>query len=115
MNPDNANECIIGLLRDIRCWLRIGFYAEAKQMLADILPDEKVRRAYQMADGTRTQDAIRKTVGISPNRLGAVFTQCTQQGLMEELPDRKRLRRFDLTDFGLLTDGSDAGEDSSNS
>jgi hypothetical protein len=110
MSQEDRDIDTVALLKEIRNWLNVGFYPQAKKTLAEMLPDEKTRRAYQLADGTHSQEYIRKAVGMSPNRLLAVFRSCTQQGLMDELPDKKRLRRFDLADFNLLSDDGSGAE-----
>lgn len=41
---------------------------------------------------------------MSPNALVALAQRCTSMGLMEAKEDKKRVRLFDLNDFGLLSD-----------
>jgi hypothetical protein len=99
-----SDETVIGLLTDIRNWTRAASYADVKALLVDALPDEKSRSAYQMMDGNSSRDEIRIKCKMSPNALLALGERCIAMGLMELRPDKKRVRLFDLRDFGLIHD-----------
>jgi hypothetical protein len=98
-----SDEKIIDLLTDIRNWTRAASYESVKALLEEALPDEKSRSAYQMMDGTSSRD-IQTACKMSPNTLVALGERCTAMGLMELRPDKKRVRLFDLRDFGLVND-----------
>jgi hypothetical protein len=79
-------------------------------MLEEALPDAKSRAAYQMFDGTASVDQVRTSCKMSPNAVVALTVRCIAMGLMEANADKKRVRLFDLNDFGLLPQrGSDSG------
>ena len=59
-------------------------------------------KAYQMLDGTVSVEQVRAACKMSPNSLVALAQRCTAMGLMELRDDKKRVRLFDLDDFGLL-------------
>jgi hypothetical protein len=97
-----SDEKILGVLTDIRNWIRAGSFASVKVLLDAALPDQKSRVAYQMLDGTATVEQVRIACKMSPNALVALAQRCTAMGLMELRGDKKRVRLFDLADFGLL-------------
>lgn len=92
----------LAVLKEIRNWIRAGSYTSVKALLEAALPDRKSRTAYQMLDGTATMDQVRVACKMSPNGLLALAQRWTAMGLMEARDDKKRLRLFDLNDFGLL-------------
>ena len=49
-------------------------------------------------------EQVRVACKMSPNALVALAQRCTSMGLMEAKEDKKRVRLFDLNDFGLLGD-----------
>ena len=99
-----SDERVLALLTDIRNWTRASSYSSVKSLLQDALPDAKSRAAYQMLDGQSTREEIRTACKMSPNALLALSQRCIAMGLMEINDDKKRVRLFDLNDFGLLND-----------
>src|SRR6267142_1526122 len=97
-----AEDEKLKVLRELLVWTRVGFYADVKAMLSDVLNTEKKKLSYQMADGIRSGESIRVELKMSPNDLSDLFKQCTNLGLMEQLEGGKRRRLFDLSNFGLL-------------
>jgi hypothetical protein len=96
---------ILNVLREIRNWTRAASFVSVKTLLEAALPDPKSRTAYQMLDGTATMDQVRVKCKMSPNGLVALAQRCTAMGLMELRTDKKRVRLFDLEDFGLMLAG----------
>ena len=90
------------VLTDIRNWTRAASYGSVKALLEEALPDAKSRAAYQMLDGINTTRQIQAACKMSPNVLSALAERCTAAGLMDLKDDRKRVRLFDLSDFGLI-------------
>src|ERR1700686_10912 len=97
-----SDERVLAVLTDIRNWTRAASYASVKALLQEALPDAKSRAAYQMMDGKSSRDEIRIACKMSPNGLLALGERCTAMGLMELREDKKRVRLFDLNDFGLF-------------
>lgn len=98
-----ADDETLRVLRELLVWTRVGFYADVKDMLSDVLNSDKKKLAYQAADGIRSGESIRVELKMSPNDLSDLFKQCTNLGLMEQLEGGKRRRLFDLINFGLLS------------
>jgi hypothetical protein len=98
MSDDKA----LAILADIRNWTRAASYRSVKALFEEALPDGKSRAAYQMLDGSATTEQVRIACKMSPNSLVALAQRCTAMGLMEVRDDKKRVRLFDLTDFGLV-------------
>ena len=96
------DEEILAILKDIRNWVRAVSYGSVKTLLEATLPDPKSRAAYQMLDGTTTIRQVRAACKMSPNVVQALVERCTAVGLMELEDDKKRLRLFNLADFGLI-------------
>jgi len=92
----------VAVLTEIRNWIRASSFGSVKGLLETALPDSKSRSAYQMMDGAATMEQIRVACKMSPNALVALAQRCTSMGLMELRADKKRIRLFDLADFGLL-------------
>ncbi len=97
-----SDEKILAVLTDIRNWVRAASYGSVKTLLEAALPDPKSRAAYQMLDGSASMDQVRIACKMSPNNLLALAQRCTAMGLMEVKDDKKRVRLFDLADFGLI-------------
>jgi hypothetical protein len=55
-----------------------------------------------MIDGTKAVEEIRVACKMSPNSLVALGQKCVSMGLMEVRDNKRRVRLFDLSDFGLL-------------
>ena len=97
-----SDDKTLDVLTDIRNWVRAGAYGSVKKLLEAALPDTKSRSAYQMLDGTASMEQIRVACKMSPNALVALAQRCTAMGLMEISDAKKRVRLFDLADFGLI-------------
>ena len=103
-----SDEKVLAVLTDIRNWTRAASYGSVNLLLEEALPDAKSRTAYQMLDGSSTMDQVRIECKMSPNGLLALAQRCTAMGLMELRDDKKRVRIFDLNDFGLIKTGDQA-------
>jgi hypothetical protein len=96
-----SDEKILAVLTDIRNWTRAASFSSVKALLEAALPNAKSRMAYQMLDGTASIEHVRTSCKMSPNSLVALAQRWTAMGLMEATADKKRVRLFDLDDFGL--------------
>jgi hypothetical protein len=56
-----------------------------------------------MLDGTASMEQVRIACKMSPNALVALANRCAAMGLMDTNEEKKRVRLFDLGDFGLLS------------
>ena len=97
-----SDDKLLALLTDIRNWIRAAAHGSVKTLLEAALPDAKSRAAYQMLDGAASMDQVRIACKMSPNALFALANRCVAMGLMEVNADKKRLRLFDLSDFGMI-------------
>jgi hypothetical protein len=95
---------LLVVLKDIRNWIRAAAHRPVKAILEEALPDAKSRAAYQMFDGSGSIEQIRAACKMSPNAVVALTARCIAMGLMEAKADKKRIRLFDLNDFGLLAE-----------
>lgn len=98
-----TEENLLAVLIEIRNWIRAAAHGPVKNLLEAALPDAKSRAAYQMLDGRASMDQVRIACKMSPNALFALASRCAAMGLMEINGDKKRVRLFDLSDFGLAT------------
>jgi len=105
-----SDDKVLDILTEIRNWTRAAAFASVKSLLVEALPDTKTRAAYQMLDGKSTVRQVRAACKMSPNGIVALAQRCTSMGLMELRDDKKRVRLFDLNDFGLLASESEASE-----
>ncbi len=103
-----CDEKTLAVLTEIRNWVRAASFTSVKTLLEAALPDQKSRAAYQMMDGSASMDQIRATCKMSPNAVVALGQRCTAMGLMELKDDKKRVRLFDLADFGLVNTNGQA-------
>lgn len=92
---------LLAVLTDIRTWIRAAAYSNVKTLLQEILVDGQSRQAYQMCDGANSRDTICKVCRMGKNTLPALQSRCIASGLMMD-KDGRKIRLFDLTDFGLL-------------
>jgi len=98
MVDDRSHSVLI----DIRNLIRAASYESIKAALESALPDAKSRKAYQMFDGKTSMDRVRVACKMSPNALVTLAQRCTAMGLMELNGEKKRLRLFNLADFGIV-------------
>ncbi|MBK9239271.1 MAG: hypothetical protein IPL75_03195 [Acidobacteria bacterium] len=99
------DDSLLSVLTEIRNWLRAAAHKPVQAMLEEALPDAKTRTAYQMFDGTKSVEQVRIACKLSPNAVVAMTLRCVSMGLMEAKADKRRVRLFDLNDFGLLPEG----------
>lgn len=97
-----SDTAILAILTEIRNWTRAASFGSVRKLLEEALPDPKSRAAYQMMNGTTSRDEIRVACKLSPNSISALGQRCTAMGLMETREDKKRIRLFDLVDFGMI-------------
>jgi len=102
-----SDEKLLEVLTEIRNWIRAAAHGPVKNLLEAALPDAKSRAAYQMFDGTVSVEQVRVACKMSPNAVVALANRCTAMGLMGLNAEKKRLRLFDLTDFGLTAEQKD--------
>ena len=109
-----TEEKLVEVVAEIRNWIRAAAHGPVKTLLEAALPDAKSRSAYQMLNGKASMDQVRIACKMSPNALVALANRCAAMGLMEINEDKKRVRLFDLTDFGLIdeSDPKDVGSKS---
>lgn len=103
----DADQEFLAVLRDMRNWIRAAYYKSVKALLTEALPDTKSRSAYQMFDGTKSAEQVRVACKMSPNAVVIHAERWVAMGLME-VKDKKRVRLFDLNDFGLVTEQNDS-------
>lgn len=101
-----SEEKLLEVLVEIRNWIRAAAHGSVKALLEAALPEPKSRMAYQMLDGSVSMDQVRIACKMSPNALVSLANRCTSMGLMEVNQDKKRVRLFDLSDFGLIGAGA---------
>ena len=104
-----SEEKLLEVLVEIRNWIRAAAHGPVKALLEAALPDAKSRAAYQMLNGKASMDQVRVACKMSPNGLLALASRCAAMGLMEINKDKKRVRLFDLADFGLVGDSDAKG------
>ncbi len=110
MPPQTPNEDrLLTVLTDIRNWIRAAAHRPVQALLEEALPDAKSRAAYQMFDGTASVEQVRTACKMSPNAVVALTARCVAMGLMEASADKRRVRLFDLNDFGLLSEADSKG------
>jgi hypothetical protein len=100
-----TDEKLLSVLMEIRNWIRAAAHRPVQAMLEEALPDGKSRAAYQMFDGTASVEQVRIACKMSPNAVVALTARCVAMGLMEANADKRRVRLFDLNDFGLIPEG----------
>jgi hypothetical protein len=101
--PEQSDENILAVLRDIRNSVRVATYRPIKVVLEEALPDAKSLVAYQMLDGTRSFNHVCAACKLSKRAVVALAARCIARGLMEVNVENRRVRLFDLNDFGLMT------------
>lgn len=102
MKMSKSEDELLNAILEIRNWIRAAAHEPVKASLERALPDKKSRLAYQMHDGGASTEQIRIACKMSPNAVVALTSRCTSMGLMRVRSDKKRVRLFDLSDFGLL-------------
>ncbi len=112
MSEISDDNRLVEILVDIRNWIRVAAHDPVKRSLETALPDAKSRAAYQMLDGTASMEQVRIACKMSPNALLALANRCASMGLMEVNLEKRRVRLFDLADFGLISfdDSPGSGE-----
>lgn len=98
---------VLNTLNELLKWIKASSYSNVESLLRNALPDSKSRLAYQLTDGTKSVKELLASAKIGQATLYTLYKRCTSMGLMEELPNGKRKRSFDLADFGLLPEDGD--------
>jgi hypothetical protein len=101
---EQTEERLLEALIEIRNWVRVATRGQVGTALEAALPDAKSRLAYQMFDGSTSIEQVRVACKMSPNVAVALAGRCVSMGLMEITDEKRRVRLFDLNDFGLLND-----------
>jgi hypothetical protein len=96
-----SDDKSLEVLIEIRNWIRAAAHGPVKTLLEAALPDTKSRTAYQMFDGAVSVEQVRVACKMSPNAVVALANRCAAMGLMGLTAEKKRIRLFDLADFGL--------------
>lgn len=104
MPPTTSEDPLLSVLEEIRNWIRAAAHSPVKTQLENALPDGKSRLAYQLFDGSASVEQVRTKCKLSPNAVVALTSRCISMGLMAVNSDKRRVRLFDLNDFGLLPD-----------
>lgn len=99
---DRREEDLAQVLIEIRNWIRVAAHDLVKRRLESALPDDKMRAANQILDGTASIEQVRVACKMSPNAVIAFANRCEAMGLMEVNQDKKRVSLFDLVDFGVI-------------
>jgi hypothetical protein len=103
-NHKETDDALLAVLSDIRNWIRAAAHKPVHALLQETLPDAKSRAAYQMFDGRVSVEQVRAACKMSPNAVVALTARCAALGLMESNTEKRRVRLFDLRDFGLMPD-----------
>lgn len=101
---NQTEEKFLAALTEIRNWIRAASHGPVKTLIEAALPEMKLRKAYQMLDGTASMENVRIACKISPNALIDLTNRWVAMGLMEVNDEKKRVRLFNLADFGLIDD-----------
>jgi hypothetical protein len=100
------DDDVVAILSEIRTWIRAASFSSVKSLLELALPDDRLRSAYQMFDGSASSEEVRIACKMSPNALVDYTQRWTSMGLMEVTSEKRRRRLFDLADFGLVDKGA---------
>lgn len=98
----------LAVLTEIRNWIRAASYGAVKKSLEEAMTDPKARSAYQMLDGSKSVEQVRVVCKLSPNSVVALAQKWVAMGLMETKDDKRKVRLFDLADFGMLPSEQEA-------
>jgi len=101
--PEQSDGALLSVLTEIHIRIRAATYRPVRALLEEALPDAKSRQAYQMFDGSVPYSQVHKACKMSPNAVVALTARCTAMGLMEVNAEKKRVRYFDLHEFGLMS------------
>jgi hypothetical protein len=93
---------IVEVLKDIRRWIRASSYGSVGDMLRGLLKDDRLRLVYQLSDGSRSRDEVKVIAKVGSGTVTDLWQACVSMGLMDVIGG-KRIRQFDLRDFGLIT------------
>ncbi|MBC7784595.1 MAG: hypothetical protein H7144_12225 [Burkholderiales bacterium] len=86
-------------IRELLVWTKAANFIAVRSLLREVLSDEKSKMIYQLSDGTRSVDEIRKACKASPNSVSELQQKCLLMGLMSTTESGKRVRLFDLSMF----------------
>ena len=106
---NSGDDNSLHVLFEIRNWIRAASHPLVKLSLEKVLPDAKSRMAYQMLDGMKSMEQVRVACKISPNFLLELANKCSAAGLMQLNSEKRRVRLFDLADFGIAPENQESG------
>lgn len=99
-----SNEVdLLAELKEQTRWLRFLGLQQIRPLVAQLLRDERERRAYDLSDGSRTTREVAASAGVSNATISRWWTRWVALGLATT-DDRGRARHMvSLADIGVET------------
>ena len=95
------NDQVLATLRELLKWTKVQALPSVKATLENALPKMEHRKLYQALDGTRTQQQLARTLGISQPTVSRMVAAWSRAGLVEEKSPGRYIRAFDLQEMGV--------------
>src|SRR5689334_8143540 len=95
------NDEVLATLKELLKWTKVQAVPSVKAALQSALPKTEHRRVYQALDGTRTQQQIAKSLGISQPTVSRMISAWLRAGFLEEKAAGKYVHAFDLQELGI--------------
>ena len=88
MNEEDWRHSTISLLGELLAWNKLAAREHLAQALGRALRDEKHLKAYELSDGSRSQDAIASGTGLSQPTISRLWAQWLRLGIGREVEGR---------------------------
>ena len=96
----NTDERIISLLEDILAWQRLAAREDLLPFLERVLADPKHLKAYDLTDGTRTQQQVATGAGLSQAAISGLWAKWRRLGIVQDKAG-KTVHIVKPSDYGL--------------
>jgi hypothetical protein len=96
----NNDQRIISLLEDILAWQRLAAREELLPFLQKVLADQKQLKAFDLTDGTRTQQQVATGAGLSQPAVSNLWAKWRRLGIVQD-KNGKTVHIVKPSDYGL--------------
>lgn len=99
-----TDDEIIEILKDILKWIKFLGINAVRDVLVNVLDNDRKKLIYHLSDGNRSSIEIAKLVGVSDRTVRRYWVSWMRHGIVEPVRVRggeRYKKAFELEDFGM--------------
>ncbi len=105
----NSQDPVAELLEELVAWTRFANQDAITATWKKVLADEKHLLAYELTDGTRTQQQVAEGCGLTQPSVSVLWQRWRRLGLVRETANKKLRHLARPSDLGLTPSGPKKG------